>query len=74
MAMLRHHIEDPEKGNAFWDKFRERLDTVGQDIDGRTIDELFLIHNYINNLYEIFEEYEDEEALKLLDRIEQECC
>ncbi len=74
MEMLRRHIDDPAKTNAFWEKFKERLATVGREIDGRIIDELFLIHNYVNNLYEIFEEYEDEEALKLLDRIEQECC
>jgi hypothetical protein len=74
MEMLKKHIDDPAKSNAFWEKFKERLATVGQVIADRKIDELFLIHNYINNLYEIFEEYDDTEALELLDRIEQECC
>ena len=41
---------------------------------GHRIDELFLIHTYINNFYEIFEEYADEEALALLQQIERECC
>ncbi len=41
---------------------------------GRHSDELFLIHTYINNLFEFFEEVEDEVALTLLDQIERECC
>ncbi len=76
MKMLRRHIDDPEKSNAFWEKFKEKLALVGKPAEnnGRCLDELFLIHTYINNLYEIFEEYEDDEALALLDRIERECC
>ena len=76
MELLCRHINDPEKTNIFWDKFKENLAMVDkpQENHGRCIDELFLIHTYINNLYEIFEEYEDVEALALLDKIEQECC
>ena len=76
MEMLCRHIDDPQKSNVFWDKFKEKLARVGKpdENNGRCIDELFLIHTYINNLYEVFEEYEDEEALALLDRIERECC
>lgn len=76
MAMLRKHIDDPKKTNAFWDKFKGMLDKIDKPAEnnGRTIDEIFLIHTYINNLYEIFEEYDDSEALSLLDQIEQECC
>lgn len=74
MELLKAHIDDPAKSNLFWEKFKDRLATVGQEVAGRTIDELFLIHNYINNLYEIFEEQDDDEALALLDKIEQECC
>jgi len=76
MEMLRRHIDVPEKSNPFWEKFKEKLAQVGnaQINHGRCLDELFLIHTYINNLYEIFEEYEDEEALALLNQIERECC
>jgi hypothetical protein len=76
MALLRRHIDDPEKTNAFWRQFKEKLDRIGnpQENNGRCIDELFLIHTYINNLYEIFEEYDDTEALALLEAIERECC
>jgi len=76
MAMLLKHIDDPQKSNAFWEKFREKLEQIDkpQENHGRQIDELFLIHTYINNLYEIFEAYDDTAALALLDQIERECC
>ncbi len=76
MAMLRTHIDDPEKTNLFWEKFKGMLDKIGKPAENndRQIDEIFLIHTYINNLYEIFEEYEDDTALNLLSQIERECC
>ena len=76
MVMLRCHIDNPAKSNLFWDKFKEKLGQIGKPHanHGRCIDELFLIHTYINNLYEIFEEYQDSAALALLEQIERECC
>ena len=76
IAMLRRHIDDPAKCNAFWSQFKDKLARVGQpqQTHGRCLDELFLIHTYINNLYELFDEYQDSEALALLERIERECC
>lgn len=76
MQLLRQHIDDPARSNPFWEIFKEKLARVGQPQvnGGRSLDELFLIHTYINNLYEIFEEHEDDEALELLGRIERECC
>jgi cell fate (sporulation/competence/biofilm development) regulator YmcA (YheA/YmcA/DUF963 family) len=55
MAMLLKHIDDPQKSNVFWEKYREKLQQVDnpQENHGRQLDELFLIHTYINNLYEI---------------------
>jgi len=76
MVMLRRHIDDPCKTNRFWELFREKLDRVGL-IDGnggRCLDELFLIHSYINNIRELFEEYDDQPALALLEQIETESC
>jgi len=76
MELLRRHIDDPAKSNPFWEKFKEKLARVGQPSvpGGSCHDELFLIHTYINNLYEIFEEYNDQPALELLEQIENECC
>ncbi|TXR53030.1 N(2)-fixation sustaining protein CowN [Reinekea thalattae] len=40
----------------------------------REHDNLHLIGNQINPLYEFFNEVEDEQAVELLYQIEQECC
>lgn len=76
MRMLRGHIDDPQKTNRFWELFKEKLDRVGQTDGngGRCLDELFLIHSYINNIRELFEEYDDQPALTLLEKIETESC
>jgi len=76
MRMLRRHINDPQKSNLFWEKFKEKLaqvDHPGQGAD-QGVYELFLIHTYINNLHEIFAEYDDQVAIELLEQIERECC
>lgn len=76
MRMLRGHIDDPQKTNRFWELFKEKLDRVGltDGNGGRCLDELFLIHSYINNIRELFEEYDDQPALALLEKIETESC
>ncbi|GFE61661.1 N(2)-fixation sustaining protein CowN [Geobacter sp. AOG2] len=76
MEMLRRHIDDPEKTNAFWEKFKEKLNSVGEPDKtcGRCLDELFLVHSYINNIRELFETYDDRDALELLEQIEEESC
>jgi len=76
MVMLRRHIDDPPKSNRFWELFKGRLELVGKpdQSSGRCLDELYLIHAYINNIRELFEEYDDRPALELLERIEIESC
>ncbi|MBC7961963.1 MAG: N(2)-fixation sustaining protein CowN [Steroidobacteraceae bacterium] len=78
IVMLRKHIDVPHKSNRFWDLFRDKLASVGQPgkNGGRCLDELFLIHSYINNIRELFELYDDRPALALalLERIETESC
>lgn len=76
VAMLRRHIDDPAKSNPFWEKFKEKLATAGsaEANGGRVLDELFLVHSYINNISELFEEYDDREALALLRQVETESC
>ncbi len=72
IRLLRRHIDDPEKTNPFWEKYKQMLADAESGKSGK--DYLFLIHSYINNLFEFFEEMEDEEALALLHKIEVECC
>ncbi|MGB9082936.1 MAG: N(2)-fixation sustaining protein CowN [Desulfuromonadaceae bacterium] len=52
------------------------MELVGQPEQngGRCLDELFLIHSYINNIRELFEQYDDQPALALLEQIEIESC
>lgn len=57
--------------NSSWSKYFqaklvERL-SIGQD-------ELHFICSQMNNVYSLFEEYGDAEALNLLEKIEEECC
>lgn len=76
MVLLRRHIDDPAKSNRFWELFKAKLTRVGHtDQTGeRCLDDLFLIHSYINNIRELFEEYDDQPALVLLEKIEIESC
>lgn len=76
MNMLLRHIDDPHKSNRFWEIFKGKLAVVGKPElnSGRCLDELYLIHAYINNIRELFELYDDQPALDLLERIEMESC
>lgn len=76
VALLSRHIDVPGKSNPFWEKFKEKLAKVGQPEQngGRCLEELFLIHSYINNIRELFEENGDLQALALLEKIETESC
>jgi hypothetical protein len=76
IVMLRRYIDDPLKTNRFWEMFKEKLERVGKpdENSGRSLDELYLIHAYINNIEELFEQYDDQPALALLEKIEAESC
>ncbi len=76
IGMLRRHIDDPQKSNRFWELFKDKLELVGRpdQNSGRSLDDLYLIHAYINNIRELFELYDDQPALKLLEQIETESC
>ncbi len=70
MALIRKHIDDPARSNAFWEYFKKKA--AGGS--GPKPDDLFLIHSNLNQIRELFETWEDNEALQLLDRLEIECC
>lgn len=76
MAMVRRYMDDPATSNPFWDYFGAKLALAGSaDANGgRLLDELFLVHSYINNIRELFEEQDDQEALDLLHQVERESC
>lgn len=76
MVMLRRHIDDQQKTNRFWELFKDKLELAGHPDKngGRCMDELLLVHSYINNIRELFELYDDRTALALLEQIEAESC
>lgn len=76
IVMLRWYIDDQLKTNRFWELFKDKLDRAGQPDKngGRCMDELLLVHSYINNIRELFELYDDRAALTLLEQIEAESC
>lgn len=76
VAMLCRYLDQPQHASPFWDLFRQKLALCAapEQNSGRRLDELFLVHSYINDLYEFFESVGDEEALTLLASIETESC
>lgn len=70
MTMIRSYIDDPEKTNKFWEYFKKKAEGGS----GPKPDDLFLIHSNLNQIRELFESYDDHDALQLLDIIEIECC
>ena len=68
MACIEHQLAQPGRGNAFWDYFRQKRKS------GPQADDLFLVHAHLNAIRELFETWDDREALALLDQIEEECC
>lgn len=76
VELLCHHIDDPAKTNRLWELFKGKLAKIKQPdaTSGFSQDELYLIHAYINNIRELFELYDDQAALALLDQIEAESC
>ncbi|MES9942364.1 MAG: N(2)-fixation sustaining protein CowN [Candidatus Thiodiazotropha sp. 6PLUC2] len=70
MSCIERIIEMPGYSNAFWDYFMKKR--AGGS--GPKPDELFLIHSNINQVRELFESSQDEEAMNLLLMLEEECC
>jgi len=76
LELLAPYIDDPATGNPFWDKFKAGLNRVNSAESGcgNRRDELLLVHSYINNIRELFEAHDDQEALDLLQQVELESC
>jgi len=70
MECIERHRAIPGHNNAFWDYFMKKRDGVA----GQQPDDLLLIHSYLGQIRELFETWDDEDALKLLAQLEEECC
>jgi hypothetical protein len=70
MACIERLLQQSGCGNAFWDYFMNKRSGGS----GPRPDNLFLIHSNINQVRELFENCQDDEALELLFQLEEECC
>lgn len=73
VTAIRRHIDMPERTNAFWERFKDRL-AQADSVHARTADGLCLLCSHVYYIEEMFEEYGDEAGLALLRRLEDECC
>jgi N(2)-fixation sustaining protein CowN len=70
MRLIDRHLAIPERNTRFWDYFaRKRAGGSGPKSD-----DLFLIHSNLQEVRGLFETWDDTEALKLLDQLEEKCC
>lgn len=72
MGHLFHYIDGPEKDNPLWKLFKERL-AKANAADVPRQDQLLLLHSHVYYMYDLFEEYDDDEAAADLAKLEQEC-
>lgn len=63
----------PAQDNKFWQFFLTKIEKSRAGDTG-VGDALFLVHANINVIRELFEEYNDDAALELLEKVEMECC
>jgi len=72
LGHLTRYIDNPETGNAFWDRFRQRL--ADAEAGERAIaDKLLVMHSHVYYMRELFEDHDDEAALAALAKLEEEC-
>jgi hypothetical protein len=70
IELIRQHIEQVEPSNPWLQYFNLKL--ANRQVLGQ--DELFFVGSQISQIREFFEQVHDEEALELLDQVEEECC
>lgn len=69
---LFRYIDDPAKTNPFWERFKERLAKAKDDAIPMQ-DQLLLLHSHVYYMVELFEDNDDEAALRDLKKLEEEC-
>lgn len=75
LRVLRHlsrYIDNPDTTNAFWERFKQRLDAAVADAVPMN-DKLLLMHSHVYYMVELFEDHDDEAALADLKQLEEEC-
>lgn len=67
---IKQYTDHPPYSSPWSKYFRDKLQSslaLGQD-------ELFVVCSQMNNVRSLFEDYNDIEALNLLEQIEEDCC
>lgn len=72
LGHLFRYIDDKAHANAFWDRFKQRLNAARGNANATT-DQLLLLHAHVYYMVELFEEHEDAAALAALYKLEKEC-
>ena len=70
LGNIEKYTKNPPHNSSWSEYFRAKL----RERVSIEQDELHFICSQMNNVYSLFEEYEDTEALNLLEQIEEECC
>jgi hypothetical protein len=70
MALVDRHLAIPGRNTLFWDYFARKRSGGS----GPKPDDLFLIHSNLQEVRGLFETLEDDDALELLDQLEEKCC
>jgi N(2)-fixation sustaining protein CowN len=76
LNLLRSYIDCQEYSNAFWERFKDKLaqTNVTETSNIGRMDKLLLVHCYLNDIREFFEQHDDQAALTLLQKVEEESC
>ena len=69
---LRRHTSETIHDNAFWQKFWKRMEIANSN-SVPVSDKLLLLHSHTYYMTDLFEEVEDEIALRDLKTLESEC-
>lgn len=70
LTNIEQYLDAPPHDSPWLDYFRQKLRdraSIGQD-------ELHFVGSQINHIRAFFEEYQNEQALALLEQVEEECC
>ncbi len=66
----------PESRNPFWDNFMDKIPDNYHEvfIKGENKDILYLVCSNVFYIFDLFEEYDFEKGIQLMDKCELECC
>jgi hypothetical protein len=70
LSYLYSYINQPFAANPFWEQFKALMAEAEK---GPATEKLFLVHDHTYYIAELFEDYDDLEALEALARLEQQC-